>query len=310
MHEGLGPKLGPWKLSQVHLALLPEHIDPAAYWRDHYTPLVTLPRDQIRYVFSCSPVHRAALAACPSPGRTIDAGCGMGVLGLMNDDPQRQIVGVDEVDSLLRLAGALVPGKQFLKGGLDALPVEDSSFDQYVAVSAIECTTLGLPSSLDEAMRVLKPGGELFAACLRLPLDARMMDQGPIESTLGSIRIQRLHSLPKERPERAIAIYYSSRELKKAAREAGFENVRVSRSDLIGGFAYSRLAGLGPRPRVLEALSSFIQAGVSGAGDQRHQEIMSMVTEQGQVFERFAPLMGLLRHGFSYWNILRARKPR
>lgn len=104
-------------------------------------------------------VADTAVSACKNPGRILDAGCGTGRLSKY---AQREIVGVDFSDTMLRVARKR--GKKFVQADLcGSWPFADSSFATIVSLNVL----YALPdpkAMLTEAFRVLEPGGELKLA--------------------------------------------------------------------------------------------------------------------------------------------------
>lgn len=116
------------------------------------------------------------------PGhRVLDLGCGTGTLALLLKQarPDAEVVGVDGDPKILELA-RLKAGRAGLDIGLDhglahALPYPNHAFDRVVSSLVIHHLTkdnkLG---TLREAVRVLKPGGELHVADFGKPHTALM----------------------------------------------------------------------------------------------------------------------------------------
>lgn len=94
-----------------------------------------------------------------TPGRVLDAGCGTGRLSKY---AQREVVGVDFSDTMLRVARKR--GNKLVQADLcGSLPFKNSSFAMVVSLNVL----YALPDPkvmLAEAFRVLEPGGELKIA--------------------------------------------------------------------------------------------------------------------------------------------------
>ena len=103
------------------------------------------------------PIVHALLADAP-PGIALDAACGTGrhaahLAGLGYD-----VIGVDGNEAMLAVAREKVPGGDFRRGRLDALPVDDASVD--VLTCALALTHVeDLGPVIAEFGRVLRPGG-------------------------------------------------------------------------------------------------------------------------------------------------------
>lgn len=94
-------------------------------------------------------------------GRALDAACGTGrhaghlaALGF-------ETVGVDATAAMLDVARTSFPDVDFREGRLEALPVDDTSFDVVTSALAV-CHAPDLDPVFAEFARVLKPGGTLI----------------------------------------------------------------------------------------------------------------------------------------------------
>lgn len=100
----------------------------------------------------------------PAPADVLEVGCGTGVLTrVLAALPQvRTVVGVDLAETLVDKARELAPGLRFEQADARSLPFADASFD----VVVFDSTLSHVPEperALDEALRVLRPGGLLAA---------------------------------------------------------------------------------------------------------------------------------------------------
>ena len=107
-------------------------------------------------------------------GRILDMGAGDGItdLGLFLRYRPEELVAMDIVDfatNLPRVAQEndlpleqLPEGFVFVQGSCDHVPYPDSSFDVIISWGAVEHMKDGYQVSLDEAWRLLKPGGLFF----------------------------------------------------------------------------------------------------------------------------------------------------
>jgi arsenite methyltransferase len=99
----------------------------------------------------------------------LDIGSGPGLLA--TDMAQAvglagRVCGIDVSDSMLTLARSrAVPGGsaavEYRRGGVDAVPYPDGSFDAAVSTQVLEYVA-DIPAALAEAFRVLRPGGRLL----------------------------------------------------------------------------------------------------------------------------------------------------
>lgn len=94
--------------------------------------------------------------------RVLDVGCGIGVLE--QKLPDLDMVGLDSSAEMLCEAGARCPNP-FVLGQAARLGFEDGSFDAVLFVTSLEFIDDYRPA-IDEAARVLRPGGKLLIMML------------------------------------------------------------------------------------------------------------------------------------------------
>jgi SAM-dependent methyltransferase len=96
-----------------------------------------------------------------APGRALDAACGTGRVSGYLADAGHEVLGVDVTPEMLELARAKVPQARFVVGRLEALPVDEASFDLVVCCLALDhCTDVGPP--IAELARAARPGGRVI----------------------------------------------------------------------------------------------------------------------------------------------------
>ena len=98
-------------------------------------------------------------------GTLLDAGCGTGELlqQLRADLPCATIIGVDFAEDMLRQQ-LMTPGLSRVNADLQQLPIADSHVDLYL--SSLAWQWCDVHHVLNEAHRVLKPGGSLWLTTL------------------------------------------------------------------------------------------------------------------------------------------------
>ncbi|MGI5817364.1 MAG: methyltransferase domain-containing protein [Armatimonadota bacterium] len=102
-----------------------------------------------------------AILAVVEPGdRVLDVGCGKGrfLRAIRQAVPDAELVGVDISTVLL---DHLPDGVEAVEGALEAIPVEDESFDVVVSVEAVEHSA-NLEAAVAEMIRATRPGGRIM----------------------------------------------------------------------------------------------------------------------------------------------------
>ncbi len=141
----------------------PEVFGPALYSLDERADL---PDAAVLASLGCgNPTAVAELM----PGETVlDLGSGGGIdvlLSAQRVGPTGRAIGVDMTDEMLELARrnaaeAGATNVEFLRGTIEALPVEDASVDVVISNCVINLSA-DKPTTLREIARVLKPGGRI-----------------------------------------------------------------------------------------------------------------------------------------------------
>jgi len=112
-----------------------------------------------------------------------DLGCGEGYLTIETARWAKQVTAVDRSSSVLARAEALAARKKcanitWLKGELEQLPIEDGLMDIAMLSQALHHAS-DPSAAIEEALRILKPGGRL------LILDLRPHDETWVRAKLG-----------------------------------------------------------------------------------------------------------------------------
>lgn len=173
---------------------------------------------------------RGILADLPPRSRVLDAGCGLGRWVKWLNDHGHDACGVDVSADALRIAKHHLPDLELAVADVRALPFPDGCFDAVLSMGVLEHFEEGPQEGLEEARRVLRPGGLLF---LSLPYEGlmRRFVHRPHQAIVRTLR--RLRGVKEEFDE----YRYSHREVQGFLRQSGFEPVRVDADDFIRPFS-------------------------------------------------------------------------
>jgi SAM-dependent methyltransferase len=108
----------------------------------------------------------------PPPGRsTLETGCGEGRVARDLRDRGHRVVGIDTSPTLLRHARDADPTGRYVRGDAMRLPFADERFDLVVAYNSLMDVD-DMPAAVQEASRVLEPGGRLCVSITHPVADA------------------------------------------------------------------------------------------------------------------------------------------
>lgn len=139
----------------------------------------------------------------------LDIGCGVGNFETLLSKRFHRLVGVDVSSESIAIARRRNPGIEFNVFGGKEVPFSDCSFDLVFTVCVMHHVPVeGWDAFLDEAFRVLRPGGlfVIFEHNRLNPLTRRIVDRCPFD---------------------ADAILVGQGELKARLLRAGYENIKV-----------------------------------------------------------------------------------
>jgi SAM-dependent methyltransferase len=150
-----------------------------------------------------------ALGLLLPPLDVADLGCGEGYLTVETARWAKQVTAVDRASGVLARAKALADRKKlsnitWKKGELEKLPIETGTMDVAMLSQALHHAAEP-PKALDEALRILKPGGRLVI------LDLRPHDETWVREKLGDQWFG-----------------FSDEQLSALLTRAGFTNVRIT----------------------------------------------------------------------------------
>jgi SAM-dependent methyltransferase len=113
--------------------------------------------------------------------RIVDVGCGYGrALGLLSDRGYQNLVGCDFAPAMLAMARERFPAISFAEiTSPPSLPLADRSVDAILLFAVLTCvpTDEGQRAMIQEADRVLRPGGLLYISDLWLQTDERNIER-------------------------------------------------------------------------------------------------------------------------------------
>ncbi len=148
------------------------------------------------------------LAQLRSGTRILDGGCGMGEWTVFLARRGFDVVGLDLSESVIQRLKIWFPALQFVRGDIRRTGFPSGSFDAYLSWGTFEHFEDGLRDCLQEAHRVLQPGGWLFVS---VPFDnwrlivgeARSLDRwdSTFDRKAGYHRAQRFYQWRLTRPE-------------------------------------------------------------------------------------------------------------
>jgi ubiquinone/menaquinone biosynthesis C-methylase UbiE len=197
--------------------------------------LATLPNDVASFSLGCgNPLAIAAL----QPGEiVVDLGSGGGLdafLAARKLGPSGYVYGVDMTDDMLALARRNmekvgITNVEFRKGNIEALPLPDASVDVIISNCVINLSP-DKRQTLDEAFRVLKPGGRLAVSDI------------VIDGTLDDLPLSEAQIRAALNWAGCIAGALTRQQYQTLLEAAGFSNIRV---DVQSRYSSEALAGSG-----------------------------------------------------------------
>ena len=102
------------------------------------------------------------LASLPPGNPILDGGCGIGEWTLYLTSQGFEVTGIDLSQAVVNKLQARFPEVHFAAGDIRQTRFEDSSFAAYFSWGTFEHFEDGFAKPLQEAQRIIKPGGKLF----------------------------------------------------------------------------------------------------------------------------------------------------
>jgi ubiquinone/menaquinone biosynthesis C-methylase UbiE len=224
-------------MSRGSLEKIRQHYDAVAdVYDDHY--------DQVHGRCYHMHISRHVMKSLPARADLLDIGCGTGLFIEKYIGNEGHAVGIDISRRMIVRARCRCEPSEFTIGSGERIPFRDNSFD--VVSSLLVFSYLRDPAAmLDEAYRVLRPGGAI-AICT---LGKKLLTRGiPVLYHI-SEKMRVRHVVMKNFGER----YYNENEMYDLFENAGFTDIRVS------WCSFAHIDMVGPLFRFARRVEPFVE---------------------------------------------------
>ncbi len=134
------------------------------FWTQRWDKNVELPKPDSVEKREEFQLMQPFLRTLPPDSRILDGGCGMGEWTVFLTNQGFQGVGLDISKRTITRLQELLPTYRFATGDIRHTEFDDASFDAYFSWGTFEHFENGLAECVQEAYRILKPGGYLFVS--------------------------------------------------------------------------------------------------------------------------------------------------
>lgn len=121
------------------------------------------------------------LSGLPPGARVLDGGCGRGLFSVYYNRLGLKVTGLDICQGTINKLAETFPDMDFRHGDIRATGFPDQTFNAYVSLGTFEHFENGLSDCIEEAFRVLKPGGTLITTVPFNNLRHQLMDLRRLE---------------------------------------------------------------------------------------------------------------------------------
>jgi len=109
-------------------------------------------------------------------GKILEAGCGNGRILRYFHEQNKEIIGIDFIDSAINNLKRIDPSLKVQVGNITNLNFKDNSFKYILAFGLYHNLEFGLDSSIKETFRVLEPGGSVCASFRADNIQTKIVD--------------------------------------------------------------------------------------------------------------------------------------
>jgi len=132
------------------------------YWREHWEQNLSPEFYKLAEQGNLGRYHNIFMSHLPEQGRIIEAGCGLGQIVLALDKHGYTVEGIEWDQNTVEKVCSLYPDISIKVGDVTNLSVPDGYYSAYISLGVVEHREEGPEPFLQEAYRVLAPGGKIL----------------------------------------------------------------------------------------------------------------------------------------------------